>query len=266
MPKLLGKKGYKHWLWVSISNDTCVYLLEPTRSAEVPKNHLGSDASGIINADRYSAYKALGEMIQIAFCWFHIRRDFVRIGDGYKSLKKWADKWMNRISKLFEYNAERLVHPTESKAFQNQDRISRQQIDQIEQAKDKQLKQKTLHRVQKKALESLHNHWSGATIFVDHPEVPMDNNEFERRLRNPVIGRKNYYGSGSLWSGNLAAMMFTLFQTLLMHQINPQKFLLAYFEQCALTGGNVPENKESLLPWNMNAEQKQQWLLTGRPP
>jgi transposase len=92
-----GKKGYKHWLWVSITNDTCVYLLEPTRSAEVPRKLLGENAQGIINADRYSAYKALGDLILIAFCWSHIRRDFVRISDGYKSLKKWADKWVARI-------------------------------------------------------------------------------------------------------------------------------------------------------------------------
>jgi hypothetical protein len=37
----------------------------------------------------------------------------------------------------------------------------------------------------------------GLTLFVDYPEVPMDNNYGERQLRNPVVGRKNYYGSGS---------------------------------------------------------------------
>ena len=66
-------------------------------------------------------------------------------------------------------------------------------------------------------------------IFVDHPEIPMDNNESERRLRNPVVGRKNYYGSGSQWSAMLTAILFTLFQTLLKNQINPGKWLLAYF-------------------------------------
>lgn len=264
--EVAGKKGYKHWLWVSITCDTCVYLLEPTRSAQVPKNLLGNDAEGIINADRYSAYKALGKMIQIAFCWSHIRRDFVRIRDGYKSLKKWADKWIDRINDLFEQNAQRVNNPIPSEAFDKQDRLLRCQVDKVEQTINKQLKGKTLHSAQKKALESLRNHWSGATLFVDHPHIPMDNNESERRLRNPVVGRKNYYGSGALWSGNLAAMMFTLFQTLLMHQINPQKFLLSYFEQCALNGGRAPDDNDSLLPWNLTAEKKNQWLLAGRPP
>ena len=71
-----------------------------------------------------------------------------------------------------------------------------------------------LHPARRKVLESLGNHWTGLTVFVEHPEVPMDNNTAERSERGPVVGRKNYYGSGSVWSGRLAAMMFSLFQTL----------------------------------------------------
>ena len=44
----------------------------------------------------------------------------------------------------------------------------------------------------------------------------MDNNAAERILRNPVVGRKNYYGSGSVWSAYLAAMMFSVLQTVLL--------------------------------------------------
>ena len=42
----------------------------------------------------------------------------------------------------------------------------------------------------------------------------MDNNAAERALRGPVVGRKNYYGSGSRWSARLAAVAFTILQTL----------------------------------------------------
>ena len=56
---------------------------------------------------------------------------------------------------------------------------------------------------QSKVLKSLDKHWSGLTVFVDHQEVPLDNNTAERAQRGPVVGRKNYYGSGSLWSGRL---------------------------------------------------------------
>mgnify|MGYP001616105000 FL=1 len=88
----------------------------------------------------------------------------------------------------------------------------------------------------------------------------MDNNESERRLRNPIIGRKNYYGSGSVWSGRLSAMLFTLFQTLLLNRIDPKKFLLAYFQACAQNGGRPPHDMVAWLPWNLSAEQKAVWL------
>ena len=52
-----------------------------------------------------------------------------------------------------------------------------------------------------------------------------------------MVGRKNYYGSGSLWSGRLAAMMFSLFQTLCLWGLNPRLWLTAYLEACAQAGG-----------------------------
>ena len=94
----------------------------------------------------------------------------------------------------------------------------------------------------------------------------MDNNESERRLRNPVIGRKNYYGRGSQWSVMLSAILFTLFQTLLKNQIDPQKWLFAYFQACAENGGRPPEDLDSFLPWNLAPNKKEAWYYPERPP
>jgi transposase len=123
-----------------------------------------------------------------------------------------------------------------------------------------------LHPAQRKALESLREHWKGLTIFVDHPDIPMDNNEAERRLRNPIVGRKNYYGSGSVWSGTLSAVLFTIFQTLLINKIDPRQFLLAYFEACAQAGGRAPANAQRWLPWNLAEEHKAAWCYPKQPP
>ena len=108
----------------------------------------------------------------------------------------------------------------------------------------------------KKVLESLKAHWKGLTVFVDHPEVPMDNNKAERMERIPVIGRKNFYGSGAIWSGQLSAILFSIFQTLILWNINPRLWLTAFLEACAANQGNVPDNIQSFLPWNMSREQQ----------
>jgi len=112
----------------------------------------------------------------------------------------------------------------------------------------------------------MNKHWEGLTIFVDHPDIPMDNNEAERRLRNPVVGRKNYYGNNSVWSGMLTAALFTIIQTLLKNHINPKKFLIAYFDACAENEGKPLDNLNDFLPWNMSDEQKAKFRFLEHPP
>ena len=132
--------------------------------------------------------------------------------------------------------------------------------------RDEELAQSTLHTVQRKALESLYRHWQGATLFVDHPDIPMDNNEAEQRLRTPVVGRKNYYGSGSVWSRIFTAMSFSLLQAYLRNGLDPQQVLLAYFDACAQHGGKPPEDLDPFLPLNLSEEQKRVWALPKQPP
>ena len=261
-----GKKGHRWWLWIVATCDTRVFLLDPSRSGQVPKNFLGENPEGVINADRYSGYKTLlSALLQIAYCWVHVRRDFVRIDNGYARLRSWARGWVHRIDALFHRNAHRLAVQSDAEPFCVQDQALRAEMEAMARARDKQLADEKLHPTARKALESLKNHWEGLSLFVDRPEIPMDNNTSERGLRNSVVGRKNYYGSGSVWSGMLTVMMFTLFQTLLVNDLSPKDFLLAYFQTCAENGGQPPENPESFLPWNLSPEQKDLWRHPADP-
>ena len=260
-----GKPGHRWWLWVVVTQDTVVFLLEPTRCAEVPSNHLGEDAQGILSVDRYSAYKALADAsdgrILVAFCWSHQRRDFIRVRDGYRRLSAWAQGWVDRIHELYAFNDRRLAVRTDPQAFATEDSRLRQAVAAMAELRDRQMEDPALHPAQRKALKSLRGHWGGLTLFVDHPEIPMDNNESERRLRNPVVGRKNYNWSGSLWSGTLSAVCFTLLQTCLKNGLDPQKFLHAYLQACAENGGRPPDNIDRFLPWNLSPEHKADWAL-----
>lgn len=258
------------WLWVVITEETVVFLLEPTRSGQVPKKHLGADAAGVLLVDRYGGYKVLPEGIVLAYCWAHVRRDFVRVAesDSYQSLHRWAERWIDRIAELYRLNKQRLAAGEDQQAFAHWDRLLREQIEQMERIRQQQLKRPNLSRKARAVLESLAEHWEGCTVFADHPEVPMDNNESERRLRNPACGRKNYYGCGSQWSTELTAMLFSVFSTLKKNDINPKEWLDAYLEACAEAGGEAPEEQtlESFLPWNLPEERKKEWELSDRPP
>ena len=93
----------------------------------------------------------------------------------------------------------------------------------------------------------------------------MDNNASERTVRGPAMGRKNYYGSGSLWSVALAATMFSILATLKRWNLNPRRWLTWYLESCAAAGGKRPAKIESFLPWNLS-DQRREELIGPVPP
>ena len=64
-----------------------IYILDPSRSAQVIKEPFGENSQGILSVDRYSAYKAMAKVLDIilAFCWAHVRRDF---SDDSENLSK----------------------------------------------------------------------------------------------------------------------------------------------------------------------------------
>jgi hypothetical protein len=49
----------------------------------------------------------------------------------------------------------------------------------------------------RRLVKRLRRHEAGLFTFLDHPDVPFDNNHAERILRPAVIVRKNSYANGS---------------------------------------------------------------------
>lgn len=259
-----GKIGYRWWLWVSVTKDTVAYLLDPSRSSSVPREHLGKDPQGTLSVDRYSAYKALiSKKLKLSFCWGHVRRDYTRIHDTHYKLRAWAQGWIDRINLLFHLNNNRLDVLHNKKGFKLADTILRKEISYFQGSYVKELASEDMHTIARKALESLQNHWDGLLIFVDHPEIPMDNNLSERKLREAALGRKNYYGSGAIWSGGLTAALFSIFQTARHNGLDPVKYLTAYLHAAANNRGKAPANTDDFLPWNLSQDQKAAWK---RPP
>jgi transposase len=244
------------------SHDVVVFVLATGRSHTVPEKHFGPVEGGILVVDRYVAYSAIDKVkagqIVLAFCWAHQRRDFIELARSWPAQREWALGWVQRIGALYHLNNRRLELREDSEGFEQRDQDLRVAVAAMAAQAEQELKEPELHPARRKALESLGEHWTGLTVFVEHPEVPMDNNTAERAERGPVVGRKNYYGSGSVWAGRLAAMLFSLFGTLARWQLNPRAWLTWYLTACAKAGGKVPAELASYLPWNLSAEQREQ--------
>lgn len=257
-----GKKGHRWWLWAFLGEDTVVFRIAPTRGHEVPEKHYPQEVRAFLMVDRYSAYKAMAQVksgaVTLVFCWAHVRRDFVEVGKGWPELADWALSWLRPIRELYHLNRQRLKHDPDSPEFQQHDAALREAVAAMHQQAVDELADANLREPCRKALESLQTHWPGLTVFVDDPKLPMDNNASERTVRGPAMGRKNYYGSGSLWSVSLAAAMFSILATLKHWNVNPRRWLTWYLESCAAANGKPPADIESFLPWNLSDQHRSQ--------
>ncbi|MGH8653814.1 MAG: IS66 family transposase [Gammaproteobacteria bacterium] len=250
-----GKSGYRQYLWVFRTPSATYYVLDPTRSASVPFAHFKTVEDRIIIVCGSSrAYKSLAKQggVLLAFCWAHVRRDFLNVVKGWPALSGWGMAWVEHIGRLYPLNHQRLGVLDQPALFAECDARLRAQVQAMARHRDEQLADPSLPITVKKTRKSLQNHWQGLTLFVDYPLVPMDNNAGEQALRTPVVGRKNYDGSGSLWSGDLAAMLFTVLMTMTHWEINPRRWLTEYLRVCAANGNQPPEDLTPHLPWAMN--------------
>jgi transposase len=266
-----GKTGHRWYLWVMQSASVVFYRMAPGRGADVPKAHFAKLHKDLVDVvlvcDRYSAYKCLAkdcDGLLLAFCWAHVRRDFLKAARSWPDLERWMFVWVEDIRELYRLNAARLEAwdatlrlEQQPAAFVERHRDLETQLSQMQARCEAYLQEPDLHLVKHKVLSSLHNHWDGLTVFVGRPEVAMDNNSAERILRNPVVGRKNYYGSGSVWSAHLAAMMFSVIQTVLLWGLNPHHWLHAFLQACADHGGQSPTDLSAFLPWQMTPERRE---------
>ena len=264
-----GKVGYRWYLWMTHSASIVYYWMAPGRGANVIKKHmagLNMETLIIFVCDRYKAYQCWAKdspMILLAFCWAHVRRDFLDSARAWPDLSEWMHTWVGDIGSLYHLNAQRLEVwddslplASQSLTFQTRNLALSDSLTAMATKRDLVLAEPELHQIKKKVLSSLHNHWSGLTVFLDHPETPMDNNTSETKLRNAVTGRKNYYGSGAVWSAEFAAMLFSLFQTIILWGLNPRHWLHSYLSACAENGGVPPTNLAPFLPWAMEEARR----------
>ena len=172
--------------------------------------------------------------------------------------------WVEAIGELYHLNAQRLEVWEEtlplaeqSPTFQARHQALLDRLAAMVKRRDLELADPTLHSAQQKVLSSLKHHWSGLTVFVNHPQTPMDNNRAENSHRNPVTGRKNYYGSGAVWSAEFAAMLFSILQTMVLWGLNPRHWLAAFLTACADNGGQPLTDLTPFLPWTMDEARRE---------
>jgi transposase len=215
----------KSWqVWTLATDKAVYYEIQDGRSMKAAEKVL-RDYQGIILCDGYVVYEALAGRkpnVVLAFCWSHVRRKYKDIQEFFP---KDTGKIIELIDKLFKID--RLAPGDDEASLQQRahlrDTLSRPIIDEIAQwAKDVQtLPESGLA----KAIAYMTNHWSGLVRFLDDARIPLSNNITERANRDPVLGRKNHYGSRSVRGTEVAAQLYSLLETAKLCGVDARAYL-----------------------------------------
>jgi len=244
--ELEGKKSYQWYLWATLAKDCTYFQIDPSRSREVAKQTIGEDPV-VLSTDRLSSYRNLGKNVTNAWCWAHIRRHLLELRT-FRGLRSLSDRWVAKVGNLYHLNGLRLA--ADDANFNRRDKDLRAALADFERQVKRNAVRTGMHEKAKKVFKSIAKDWDGLTVFVELPAIPMDNNASENALRNSVVGKKCYYGSGSHWSAHFAADLFTIFTTLEQNGINSLSWLNEYLHAVACNNGKAPEDALSFLPWN----------------
>lgn len=280
-----GKDSHRWWCWVFVGPDTTVFRIAPSRSLKVLTEQLGiatdPDTGALpdalpggrqllLSSDFYTVYQSLGRLdgIDNLWCWAHIRRYFIRAGDAHPELAAWTAGWLERIAALYlAHTALGAAAPASPEhtmaAAQFSAALNTIDAERTAQTRHAEL----LHPAAAKVLATLDREWDGLARHREFPELALDNNTSERALRGPVIGRKNYYGSGSVISAQLASRVFTITATATRAGLNPLAYLTAYLQECARAGGSAPTGDAltRFLPWAVGSDDLTAWAQNPRP-
>jgi transposase len=256
--EILGKVGHRWYMWVFQSCSVVHYVVDQSRAAEVIIAELAGVDQGIISCDRYSGYKRFARLnpgVKLAFCWAHQRRDFLDLANSYPESAEWALQWVDRIGHLYHLNGLRLKVLTGSPERVSAQLVLEQAVQQMATDCAVGVAHHETFPPAAKVLQSMTAHWGGLILFVACPWVDMDNNAAERSMRSPVVGRKNFNGSGSEASAELAATMYSLCATMKLWGLNLRTWLTTYLQACADNGNAPPVDIDAFLPWQMDAKR-----------
>ena len=112
-----------------------------------------------------------------------------------------------------------------------------------------------------RALAYTLNQWPKLVKFLDHPEMPIDNNYTEQQIKQFAIGRKAWLFAHDRVGAQASANLYSLVMTARANDVEPFAYLSYLFER--LPAATTVEDVEALLPWNVKAVLQEQSACAG---
>jgi transposase len=176
--------------------------------------------------------------IQHVYCNAHARRKFKEAADiSYVLWGKAKDPeekqrlWAEYLRIKFYLIQYRKIYRLEALAKEHVDqclRIRKRQLKYFEKMRNHCLQHSGGYSDKSKfgtAMSYFLKNYESFIRFTGNAELPIDNNQSERLLRNPVIGRKTWYGTHSKRGAETLAILFSLVESCKLNKVNPREYL-----------------------------------------
>jgi transposase len=206
--------GKTHWLWCFTTTDLTYYMIDRSRGSPALKKFFKKEFAGVLVTDFWAAYNAVVAAHKQK-CLPHLLRDIKRTQHYHKPEGDWPafSKQLKRLIRdAIRLSKRRRELPPERFAARRgrlEDRLRAL------------LAQPWENRHARRLVKRLRRHVSELFTFLDHPEVPSDNNHGERQIRPAVLVRKNSYANGSEDGAETQAVLMSVFRTLKQRGHNP---------------------------------------------
>jgi transposase len=230
-----------------------------TRSAdEILKEYL-REYSGCVQTDGYIGYEQLSELtIKHAGCWAHVRRKFVEVVKSVDRAHKGkcrsgcsADIAVSRIRQLYEIEREgkmRELKGDELVQFRREHALP------VLEGFHNWLKGRIGQTPPRGLLGTAMNYtlkqWNRLTVYINDPDVGLDNNAAENAIRPFAIGRKNWLFAGSPAGARASANLYSLVETAKANDLEPYRYLRYIFER--LPYARTTDDYRKLTPMHLD--------------
>jgi len=244
-----AKKG--HLCGVSRPNDNVVFGWSTSRSTEAV-TRLIANYCGRVQCDAYAAYKSFAknnENIQLIGCMAHIRRKF---RECLKYHPKHAALVLRLIGNLYAYERQYRQRRLPPKL------VSVRRYGEV--APQMAFLKKVLERLKQKTSPSLTlygacqyalNQWSCMEAYLDHGEIPIDNNTMEQAIRPSALGKRNWMFIGSPEAGERPAIIYSVLISCQRFGHDPYTYLRDVLQRlCEEPDRHHPKNVAQLVPRN----------------
>ncbi len=223
-----------------------VYDFSKDHKYEHPINFM-KDFNGVIHADAFGAYVKLdkdpGSSINWAGCMAHARRKFFEAEAGDQKFKKYI---LETISEIYKYEKVAWMNSAATR-LEIRDKLERPLVDEMFTKLWHKVKTEILLPKEKltKAINYMLNYEKNFRMYLDDPNIKIDNNSGERIVRKVVIGKKNWMFVGSPKAGGSMAILYSFVQSCRALNIDPQKYLEDIFKRLP---SHPHKNLAELLP------------------